>query len=82
MAWTKEEIKNSEQIFNEIVSEYGEKWNDRIGDSTCPYEYFADHLRDNYDLTFRQCNEVCEMIKEHYNIEHFYYTELKEYKKA
>lgn len=80
MGWTKMPIKATEEIFNEVVKEYGKVWNGRIGSSMCPYEYFADHLRDYYDLTLKQCDEVCRMIKEHYNIKHFYYTEMSWYK--
>ena len=80
MGWTKMPIKATEEIFNEVVKEYGKVWNGRIGDSSCPYEYFSDHLRDYYDLTLWQCDEVCRMIKEHYNIKQFYYTEMSWYK--
>lgn len=77
MGWVKNPIMGTEEIFNGILSEYGDVWNRRIGGSVCPYEYFADHLRDNYTLTLSQCDEVCRMIKKYYNIFPFYYTELK-----
>ena len=77
MGWVKEEIKTSKEIFNEVVKEYGEVWNGRIYGCSSPYEYFTDYLRDNYDLTLRQCDEICRMIKNYYNIKRFYYTEMK-----
>jgi hypothetical protein len=78
MGWIKEPIRDTKEIFNEIVSKV--KWNGRIGDSTTPYEYFADYIRDYYDVTIKQCDEICKMIKEHYRIERFYYTEMETYK--
>ena len=33
MGWVKEPIKATEEIFNEVVKEYGKVWNGRIGDS-------------------------------------------------
>lgn len=78
MGWIKQPIRDTKDIFNEIISKI--KWNGRIGDSTCPYEYFVDYIRDYYDVTLKQCDEICKMIKEHYNIKRFYYTEMKTYK--
>lgn len=77
MGWVKTPTETTEELFNQVISEYGEVWNGRIGDSTTPNEYFADHLRDNYDLTLLQCTELCRMIKEYYGIYPFYYDELK-----
>lgn len=82
MGWVKEPIKATEEIFNEVVKEYGKVWNGRIGDSSCPYEYFADHLRDHYDLTLWQCDEVCGMIREYYGIKYFYYMEVQKHKES
>ena len=78
MGWIKKPIRDTKDIFNEIVSKV--KWNGRIGDSTTPYEYFADYILDYYDVTLKQCDEICKMIKEHYGIKRFYYTEMKPYK--
>ena len=78
MGWIKEPIKTSEQIFNEIKLEFGETWSGRCGDSMTPCEYFSDHLRNYYDLTLAQCDEVCKMIKEYYGIDEFYLNEKKE----
>ena len=79
MGWVKEPIKKTEQIYIEIVSARP-TWDGNIGDSACPYEYWADWLRDNYDLTLNQCGEICYWLKEYYNIERFYYTEMVGYK--
>ena len=73
MGWVKTPIKTTEQIFNEIKAEFGETWSGRLGDSTTPCEYFSDHLRNYYDLTLKQADEVCKMIKEYYKIDKFYY---------
>lgn len=75
MGWIKEPIKTSEEIFNGIKTEFGETWSGRCGDSMTPCEYFSDHLRNYYDLTLAQCDEVCKMIKEYYGIAAFYANE-------
>ena len=77
MGWIKNPVKTTEEIFNEVVKEFGKTWNGRIGDSSSPYEYFTDHLRDYYDLTLRQCDEVCRMIRDYYGIKCFYYQEIQ-----
>ena len=74
MGWIKTATRSSEEIFSEIVKDRP-TWDGRIGDSTTPYEYWTDWLRDNYDLTLRQCDEICRGLKEYYHIEHFYYGE-------
>lgn len=79
MGWVKTPIKKTKEIFDEIISK---GWNGRIGDSMCPYEYFADYLRDYYDVTLKQCDEICAMIKKHYGIKKFYYTEMDWYMKS
>ena len=78
MGWIKEPIRDTKEIFNEIVSKV--KWNGRIGDSSSPYEYFSDYIRDNYNVTLRQCDEICSMIKEHYKIKLFYWTDYEKAK--
>ena len=80
MGWIKEPIRDTKEIFNEIISKV--KWNGRIGDSSSPYEYFSDYIRDYYDVTLKQCDLICKMIKEHYGIKEFFYTEMKCYKKT
>ena len=57
-------------IFNDIVTT---GWSGKIGDSSSPYEYFCDRIRDNYDVTLEQCALLCKMLKKYYCIEKFYY---------
>ena len=75
MGWVKTEVKPSSRIFADIIGKFGNKWNGRIGDSSTPYEYFADYIKNNYDVTLKQCELICEMIKQHYRIEKFYATD-------
>ena len=74
MGWVKTPTRTSEDIFSEIVLECP-TWNGRVGDSSSPYEYWSDYLRDNYDLTLSQADEICRRLKAYYGIEHFYYGE-------
>lgn len=76
MGWIKEPIRETKEIFNDIVSKIIH-WDGYIGDSSCPYEYFSDYIRDYYDVTLKQCDELCQMIKKHYGIEKFYYYQMK-----
>ena len=75
MGWVKEQINKTSKLFAEIIKTFGEKWNGRIGDSSSPYEYFSDYIRDYYDVTLKQCDEICKMIKEYYGIKKFYYND-------
>lgn len=77
MGWIKHPVNTTEEIFNEVIKKFGKVWNGRIGYSSSPYEYFADHLRDHYDLTLWQCDEVCRMIRDYYGIKCFYYDEIQ-----
>ena len=36
-----------------------------------------DYIRDNYDVTFAQCDELCRMIKDFYDIKDFYSKSYK-----
>jgi hypothetical protein len=74
MGWVKAPTRTSEDIFSEIVRERP-TWNGRVGGSSSPYEYWSDYLRDNYDLTLSQADEICRGLKTYYGIEHFYYGE-------
>ena len=74
MGWIKQPVRTSEDIFSEIVRERP-TWEGIPDDSTTPYEYWGDWLRDNYDLTLRQCDEICQGLKDFYGIKHFYYGE-------
>lgn len=73
MGWVSKEVRPTKDIFNDLVKVFGKKWNGRISDSTTPYEYFSDYIRDYYDVTLKQCDLLCKMLKEHYQIERFYY---------
>ena len=72
MGWVKETIRTSEEIFNEIIKE---GWSGRVGSSSSAYEYWSDRIKDNYDVTLLQCNEICLMVREYYNIKKFYATD-------
>ena len=77
MGWVKQQVKTNEDIFNDIVSrDPNKRLANHIGDSTTPYEYWSDFLRDYYDVTLKQCDEICKMIRKHYGIKKFYYHEL------
>ena len=73
MAWTKEIRQSTDSIFNEVVSMIKE-WRGIPDDSTTPYEYFTDYLRNNFGLTLWQSEEICERLKEYYGIDDFYYN--------
>ena len=72
MGWIKEPNRETKEIFNEIISK---GWNRCIRGCATPYEYWSDYIRDNYDVTLKQCDEICKMIKEHYHIKRFYYND-------
>lgn len=76
MGWIKEPIKETKELFCEIIRTLGD-WNYCIGDSSCPYEFFSDYIKNNFDVTLKQCDELCRMIKNYYNINEFYFNELK-----
>lgn len=71
MGWVKQPVRTTESIFKEIVAERP-TWNGRIGSSTTPYEYWSDYIRDNFDVTLKQCDEVCSLLQKHYGIKNFY----------
>jgi hypothetical protein len=72
MGWVKEVKQSSDEIFNEITSRIKE-WRGIPDDSSTPYEYFTDYLRDNFNITLKQCDEICQRLKEYYGIDRFYY---------
>lgn len=74
MGWVKEPKISEKQIFNEIVKNMP-TWRGIPNDSSTPYEFFSDYLRDYYEVTLHQCEEICKMLKEYYNISKFYYGE-------
>ena len=76
MGWVKEIKHSTEEIFNEVIKEIPE-WRGIPDDSSSPYEYFSDHLRNYYEVTLHQSEEICKKLRDYYHIEEFYYNELK-----
>ena len=74
MGWIKVPEMTSKQIFDSVVASIGD-WRGVPKGNTSAYEFFADYLRDYYPITLTQCGEVCKMLRDYYNIEHFYYGE-------
>lgn len=72
MGWVRKPVKDTNAIFDELIKE---GWDGNIGDSCSPYEYWSDRIRDNYDVTLKQCADICKMIRNHYRIRRFYYGE-------
>ena len=72
MAWVKKPVKDTNAIFDELIKE---GWNGSIGNSCSAYEYWSDKIKDNYDVTLKQCADICKMIRNHYRIRRFYYGE-------
>lgn len=72
MGWVSKQVRPTKEIFDDLIGVFGKEWNGNIGDSTTCYEYFSDYIRDNYEVTLRQCDLLCKMIKQHYQIEKFY----------
>lgn len=73
MGWVKVQVKDTNDIVNDIVNNI--TWKGTPKGNTTPYEFFTDYIRDNYDVTLKQCDEICGMLKQHFNIKHFYYGE-------
>ena len=74
MGWVRTEIQSSEEICKQVISVI-KVWRGLRDDSVTPYEFFVDYLRDNFDLTLHQCDEVCKKLKAHYGIGKFYFGE-------
>ena len=62
-------LTTTQSIFNDIVSIYDKA---PILKEGTLYEFFADYIRDYYDVTLKQCDEICKMLKAHYKVEKFY----------
>ena len=79
MGWVSKEVRPTKDIFNDLVKVFGKKWKIEYmpHENGSPYEYFGDYIRDYYDVTLKQCDLLCKMIKEHYKIELFYYNEIE-----
>ena len=72
MGWIKTEIQTTAEIFNDVIKNTP-SYNGYVGDSSSPYEYWVDNIKNNYDVTLEQCDELCQMIKRYYDIKNFYY---------
>ena len=79
MGWISKQVRPTKEIFDDLVRVFGKKWNIAYmpSENGSPYEYFSDYIRDYYEVTLRQCDMLCKMIKEHYNIKTFYYNEVE-----
>ena len=79
MGWISKQVRPTKEIFDDLVKVFGKKWNIAYmpSENGSPYEYFSDYIRDYYEVTLRQCDMLCKMIKEHYNIKTFYYNEVE-----
>lgn len=79
MGWVKEEVQQTNKIFKEITkqfSHYSEKGRKPpYNRCSSAYEFFSDYIRDNYNVTLKQCDELCKRIKKYYNIKKFYATD-------
>ena len=70
MGWVKQESTATRHIFNDLVAK--RIWSGNLKGSSSPYEFFADHIRDYYDVTLSQCDTLCKMLRKYYKIENFY----------
>lgn len=79
MGWVKKPVMATEDIFNALINRFGKAWKAEYmtSENGSPYEYFSDYIRDYYNVTIKQCDELCVMLKKHYHIKYFYYNELK-----
>ena len=73
MGWVKKPIKTTREVFDSITKNL--VWIGTPRGNSTPYEFFTDYIRDNYDVTLKQCDIICTMLKKHYCITHFYYGE-------
>lgn len=58
----------TQSIFNDIISIYDKA--PTLKDGTL-YEFFADYIRDYYDVTLKECDEICKMLKVYYNVKFY-----------
>lgn len=79
MGWISKQVRPTKDIFDDLIKKFGKKWKIEYmpSENGSPYEYFSDYIRDYYEVTLRQCDMLCKMIKEHYKIELFYYNEIE-----
>ncbi len=72
--WIKVQKHSSEEIFSDVINRLG-KWRGTPRGNGSAYEYFSDLLKDNYDITLKQCDEICSALKKYYGIKKFYATD-------
>jgi hypothetical protein len=72
MGWVKKAKTKSFEIFSEVIKTIP-TWKGIPDDSSTPYEYFVDYLRDNFELTTDQMDEIALMLRGYYQIEKFYH---------
>ena len=79
MGWVSNQVRPTKEIFDDLVKVFGKEWNNSYmpRENGSPREYFGDYIRNNYEVTLRQADLLCKMIKEHYKIELFYYDEIE-----
>ena len=70
MGWIKEQKESTYKIFKEITDRI--YWNGTPKGNSSPYEFFSDYIRDYFDVTLKQCEEICTMLRDYYKIEDFY----------
>lgn len=84
MGWIKEEVQQTNKIFKEIIGQFSHYTeNGRkppYNGCSTPYEFWSDYIRDNYNVTLKQCDELCRRIKKHFGIKEFYYNEIEAFK--
>lgn len=71
MGWVKQPIHSTNKLFNEIVKTIG-IWRGVPRGNGSAYEYLSDLIKDNYDVTLKQCTELCKMIAKHYGIQLYF----------
>lgn len=67
--WQLREVNatTTQSIFNDIISIYHKP---PILKGSL-YEFFSDYIRDYYDVTLKQCDEICKMLKAHYKVKFY-----------
>ncbi len=78
MGYIKQQVMETAEVFNSIVANRP-TFNVNL-DGETPYGYFSDFIKDNYDVTLVQSDEICRMLEEHYSIKNFYGDKTSERK--
>ncbi len=71
MAWVKEEVQSTADIFLSIINKRP-SYRGELNGSGSPYEYWSDYIKDYYDVTLEQCDDICKRLKDYYKIKNFY----------